>query len=717
MTEDYKPINSLSEQSSDKEIVEKTQEQKIQDIVKTIMLLSHDPSPRNINSYRTQISLLNFTDKELWKISKIITNIFPEDKHKELREIIDSPIFDRLKDQRKKNLIKDKTFIKKLNNTRIKINGMPVPRPRKISGQRKVGTSLRDKETVSQKEFSGKGEKGGMSTGYSTVEPATGHTFYLKHVYKSHDDCLLLPILYHHETQDRAIQDRQDVIPELIASTMYQFLLYDRVPKNALVTGDVSHPNSLYIRSKSLENAKTLAKFLKAGVAETDIRVDNTNLHKLEGFEKVIVACHILGDTDYHDENLMVQNGRTVAKIDHGRSFVEFHKNFAEMVESTYKAFSEYQYFENIQAGNLSFNINKYSEALNQMIHQLDEQQIDAIIDQKLDELKKVFFDPKGIKPHGVRFEGNESVERDAFKDFNDIEIFYKNNLKENLSNMKEIAKDVEIVSKFSNVSTNFKNGEWLEVLANSPIKEPLAYAAHYNIKIEGKSAIDWANDNNYQFKVYNGYTERQVQRRQWEKNINGQWQKKTSDVIEREKDITNLDPKEYIKIAEQLLQFIEDELIAIDNNLQKKQGKISEQEVQDLYDSLLDKLTNERYLTQEECNNIKVKRSYYEHIEYTKDLVNLTHGTPISSLDKIRYSIANFCKTPSLSRVRISDDLLKNISPQSLDMISSVDNAIITGAKFKGILLRPILQHRVSKDKINNLRKNSVKVALFGRG
>ncbi|WP_375326290.1 hypothetical protein [Candidatus Tisiphia endosymbiont of Nemotelus uliginosus] len=682
-----KPTNALPEQSYDKETLEKTK-----DIVEIINLLSHDPSPINIASYKAQISSLNFTDQELWTISNKIKEIFSGDKNKELREIIDLPLFDRLNDQRKKTLIKE------LSNTKVDVHGKSVARPR----QKNVRQMLADKVIVPQTDFlAGKAKKVGVSTGYITVDKATGHTFILKHFYKSHDDCLLLAT----EKRGQAIIDRRDAIHELIGSTMYQLLLYDRTPKEALVTPDESHPNSLYIRSKFFENAISLSEF--SGVKDaTYIRANNTNLQVLEGFEKVIAACHILGEVDYHAGNLMIQNDRTVTKIDHGRSFMAFHQDFAAMVEATNALFSNLgvNYSNAIKNGNLSFNIKKYSESLNQMIHQIDEKQIEAIINQKFDELKKVGFDPKDLSTV-FRFERNNVYHIGPFNDFNDLGIFYKNKLKEHFSNMKEIAKSVDIVSKFSNVSTKFQNGEWLEAFANSPIKDPVAYAAHHNIKIEGKNALDWANENNYQIKVYDGYTEKYTQQQQWEKTANEKWQEKTITAIEIEKDITNLDPREYITITEKRLKLVEDQLISIANNLKKERRQIPKKEIAGLYDRLLDILKNEKYLTEEECDNIRKDKIYDQHIVDTTKLVNITttNTTPIPFIDKIRYRIANFCKTISLSR--LSNYLVKQISSKNLEIISSVETAIRDSTKFKEILLKP----RISKEKINNIRKTSL--------
>ncbi|WCR56691.1 MAG: hypothetical protein PG979_000748 [Rickettsia asembonensis] len=45
----------------------------------------------------------------------------------------------------------------------------------------------------------------------------------------------------------------------------------------------------------------------------------------------------MLGEVDYHAGNLMVQDGKTITKIDHGRYFLAFHKDFGSMIQSTNK--------------------------------------------------------------------------------------------------------------------------------------------------------------------------------------------------------------------------------------------------------------------------------------------------------------------------------------------------------------------------------------------
>ncbi|KAJ6645029.1 hypothetical protein Bhyg_00230 [Pseudolycoriella hygida] len=667
-------INTFDKQPYGEELSEK-----IKDIVNIINLISRDPSSGNITKYHAHISSLDLTDQELQTILKEVKALFPEKDNRQLQEIIELPLLKRLNIQ---------------DNTKSVINQM-----------------LADRTIMSQTDFlAGRAKEAGISAGYITIDKAGGHTFILKHFHKNHKDCLLLP----KKKQQQAIIDRRDAVQELIGATMYQFLLYDRAPKEALVTPDASHPNSLYIRSKFFENAISFAEFSGANSGATYLKDNNTNLKKLEGFEKAIAACHLLGEADYHAGNMMVQNGRTITKIDHGRSFIEFHQDFAAMVESTAKSFDRpgINYQNAINRGNLSFDITKYSESLNQMIHQLDERQIDVIINQKLDELKKVGFDPKGIDTL-FKFEGNNWHDVGPFENFNDLGIFYKDKLKEHLNNMKEIAKSAEIISKFSNVSPKFKKGQWLKDFANSAMKDPVAYAAHHNIKIAGKKALDWASENNYKIQVCDGYIIKDTKQQQWNKNADGKWQEETIDYVEKEKNIINLDPKEYTAITKKRLKLVEDQLTSTAGKFKKEQRDIPQEEIAELYDKLLNILVKEKYLTAEECHNIKENEIYNQHIENTTKLVNLTtnNTTPVSFIDKIRYKIANFCKAISLPT--LANYLVKQIPIQSLEAISSSEAAILKSTKFKELLVKP----RIDTGKTDGIASSGLRTRKQGMG
>jgi hypothetical protein len=58
-------------------------------------------------------------------------------------------------------------------------------------------------------------------------------------------------------------------------------------------------------------------------------------LRQVNGLVKVIAACAILGDPDYHDNNLMVidkEGQHLIAKIDHGLALSGSNKNFRELI-------------------------------------------------------------------------------------------------------------------------------------------------------------------------------------------------------------------------------------------------------------------------------------------------------------------------------------------------------------------------------------------------
>lgn len=210
----------------------------------------------------------------------------------------------------------------------------------------------------------------------------------------------------------------------------------------------------------------------------------------------------------YNSQDPSQQPRYIATKIDHGRSFIEFHKDFGAMVNSTFHPFNHMGYLAGINSktppgqlingGNFQCNAMKYSEALQQMLSQFNKDTINNIVDKKVDELKKSGFDPKNIQTT-FRFDSTVpnqylSLNLNSFKD---ISSNYKNLLTRNLENMKRIAKDVEVVVQFSNVSPHFRNGGWIEAFAGSPLKDPIIFAVEHGIQIGGKNPFQWALENN----------------------------------------------------------------------------------------------------------------------------------------------------------------------------------------------------------------------------
>jgi hypothetical protein len=208
----------------------------------------------------------------------------------------------------------------------------------------------------------------------------------------------------------------------------------------------------------------------------------------------------MLGEADYHASNLMVQNikeknekGETIeisrlTKIDHGRSFMRTFDSFEEMAKTTYSTFEACNYAGAIRNGNLSLNAKAYAESLNSMVKQLSDDQIDKIVDSKIDELKKAGFEPKGLS---IRTSDNKDV---YVASFDELRNEYKNIAKSNRENMKKIAQAAEIIDKLD-VDDKFKNGLWLEKLGETPPspRHPVQYAIRNNIKIDGQDPVRWA--------------------------------------------------------------------------------------------------------------------------------------------------------------------------------------------------------------------------------
>ncbi|WP_342260047.1 hypothetical protein [Candidatus Tisiphia endosymbiont of Metellina segmentata] len=661
-TQLFTTLIKLTKSNGKDQVVNDRISKKCEKLASSVIALAQEPSDSNIDLYKKKMRKLTHSKYIVSEALKVIKEAFPGDQNQALRELIDIPLMDALAKENK------------------------PARPKKLEESKKdpLETMLRDRITVKNTEFTKKGNKqAGVSAGYIAKETATGNTFMLKRFYKQHRSCLALQ---GEKQQQQALADRDDGVRELIGSSMYQFLLYDRTPKEALVVSDQVNSPSIAIRSKFFNNVVQLAEFAK-GTYTTSIGANDQKLKELEGFEKVIAACHMLGELDYHAGNLMVQDGKTVTKIDHGRSFEMFHQDFAAMIEATHKMFSEnaVNYTKAIKVGNLSFNIEKYSKALAQMTNQLNDQQIDAIIDQKVDELKKHGFSPEGLIV-AARFEGNK-FELKQINDFNELSTFYKEHIKENLNNMKEVARAADIVAKFSNVSPEFKNGQWLETFAESPIKDPVAYAAHHNIKIEGKSALQWASEHDYQIKVPAQPVTTTVQEQQWQKSQDGKWQEVEVSMPKVQKSVTSLNPTEYVADIDKRLESFGKKVEDFIKETVTASKKITIEKLERFYDKLLTHLNKEKHLTDEDVKAIQNDLHYKENIVATAHLMEMT--TPnLTVADKMRYKVANFCEKIGLSS--LSKHLMHKITPEKLAKIDDTEKVVAESLKIKEILLEP---------------------------
>jgi hypothetical protein len=363
------------------------------------------------------------------------------------------------------------------------LEGLTTPKlSTKETPHKALETIMRDRGIAREEDFTNSSRKSsGLSAGYVGTEKASKHQFMLKQFYKTIEPAKQM------QKKERNLvnNNRRDGVRELIGSTLYQFLLYDSAPKEQLVLPDAQHQDSLYVRSKFFNNSKTMLEW----------RIQNPHTTELEGFEKAIAACNLLGEVDYHAGNLMVETAdgkKTTRKIDHGRSFMLPATNFKFIAESTNHILTQSKHDIYVK-----FNVAKYSKAVNQMLLQLTPDQVDQIVNQKIDELKKAGFDPEGMTL-------NYYTEKWAYIDkpitnFEDLRSTIAASIKANLEGMKDVALKVDVIAKFDpseHVSQKFKDGEWLKEFKDGT--DPILYALNKGITIEKLNPIAWAQKNNY---------------------------------------------------------------------------------------------------------------------------------------------------------------------------------------------------------------------------
>ncbi|WP_341749906.1 hypothetical protein [Candidatus Tisiphia endosymbiont of Sialis lutaria] len=94
-----------------------------------------------------------------------------------------------------------------------------------------------------------------------------------------------------------------------------------------------------------------------------------------------------------------------------------------------------------------------------------------------------------------------------------------------------------------------------------------------------------------------------------------------------------------------------------------------------------------ENYLTDNDIIDIKKDQDYKNNIQETANLIKAT--TPdLTGGDKICYKVANFCKKIGLSD--LLNYFMKKITPEKLDKIHKIEDALTESIKINAILLKP---------------------------
>lgn len=465
-----------------------------------------------------------------------------------------------------------------------------------------VKSLLKDRNVALQSDFTEEEEKKqGASEGYIAKDKDSRKKFLFKIFYKSAEQGeKAIRQKYVNKLPDDELRDklsnmrdnRRDGVLELISASIYEMLLFNRAPKEQLVIS--RDKDFLYLRSKYFDNSITLYEFAKIDLddsTQTDditLNFNSKNLKKVQGFAKIIAACDLLGDGDYHSANIMVQeqdNQDTqvatpathllvtaesqgindkiwglslestlpdftriadnqvkliMTKLDHGCALTNFNKDFASWIKSTNENFKECGYQAAINEDNLKFNDKEYHRVLTDMINYYNEDRANNIISSAISTLQENGFDLTDCFPHSNNFEK--------------LNIWCKKQLKENFDNMRQIATNIEIVTKFSSVAETFHDGKWVEEIATAQreenqILDPVLYASKNNIKIEGKNALIWAYDNDYKVKVFNpGVKEVNMQEEsQWKKTSSGTYELKEKNIKKQQELVEEYYPIEVI--------------------------------------------------------------------------------------------------------------------------------------------------------------------------
>lgn len=461
-------------------------------------------------------------------------------------------------------------------------------------------------------------------------------------------------------------------IQALISSPIYRLLLQDQVVPAELVISSTDN-SKLFAQHQNSNNIVPLSKFSGLTSDSRKLEASSPDLKKLVGLERVIAACNIVGDMNYGPNNLMVRSDdNTIVKTNHTESLVAFNKSLRNMMWDVRDRFNQVGYISAIEANNLSFDVIKYVDALNQMTSQLDENQIDNLIDQKVDELKKAKFIPEGLEVT-TSFDGKLPIYT-TLDSCEQVGEFYKQNLKQSVSNMKAIATDLGIVAKFSNVSPEFNKGKWIKAFAFFD-SDPITYAYLHNIKIEGNTALGWAFLNNYPIAL---------------------------------DDIKNISS---------IRKVIEDELTPLVRKLQDVSAEqLTFNQVQSFYDSVLNTLEKMHYLTNTAVKCIKTSNEYKEEIKKTFVFAKI-NDCSMSTCDIICYKLAQLCNKLSLHR--IEKFFIKQVSPKALDRMHKMQRHVMRNSEFKSNLIHRSMdcqklfshreRHLASKAKKSNNSQRSI--------
>lgn len=277
-----------------------------------------------------------------------------------------------------------------------------------------VGKLFEDKRVATTAEFGGKGKKeAGVSEGYVAKRTTDDKTHMIKQAFKTPEDLERMQqrdkMLFRGSDQDTF--RNVDLLTEYVMGPLYQRVLYDRAPviEMVLEAGEdktkigteelsVTQGKNIYIRSKFLDNFQMLGHYTgnedPSGSQVNRDEVAKAKVADIQGFEKVIASCLMMGELDYHAGNIGVvttkgEDGKdvhTAVKIDHGRSDLAY-RDEASLVT---KFMEDYKDFGYAELG-MPFDPAKFKEAIDQMT-KVSHEEIERTIKVRADQLEAQGF-------------------------------------------------------------------------------------------------------------------------------------------------------------------------------------------------------------------------------------------------------------------------------------------------------------------------------------
>jgi hypothetical protein len=260
---------------------------------------------------------------------------------------------------------------------------------------------------------------------------------------------------------------------EAIMGEIYRRLLGRRAPIIALV--EPTEADTLAIRSKFLNDFRSISEH----------ESDYTQMRGATGFEKVMAAHIIAGNTDVHQGNIGIMTDshgkRVFCAIDHG---LALHVNLptAEDMWSRFQRNLESdEYPDLIREGNIDFDFSVFADNLMQMHNTLTDDTISAIVAAKIAELKKLGmthnfnFQQISMTTEITSFDQFEKIIVDQLKHHRDLAFGLSNKIKLNLEFLRIVAPEIIVTGSNQGFLDN-----------------PIKLLRQKGILIENKDPLEW---------------------------------------------------------------------------------------------------------------------------------------------------------------------------------------------------------------------------------